>query len=186
MFSLYQAPRPPKQPNVQDFQFYPPRLFELLDKEIYYYRKSIGYRVSHCWTEILHMPENFFWLVFIHTVNFNFLNCEEFIKFKGFMFTYSVNIHLKFKETYTNSRSFYSEDKMNFTPNWVEKLFLSQYCQVNGALFSSGLSCILVNVGSTWPRSWSRCHTSSEGRTAKDWRGRITDRGRSRRERGTT
>lgn len=40
------APRPPKQPNIQDFQFYPPRLFELLDKEIYYYRKSIGYRVS--------------------------------------------------------------------------------------------------------------------------------------------
>lgn len=39
------APRPPKQPSVQDFQFYPPRLFELLDKEIYYYRKSIGYRV---------------------------------------------------------------------------------------------------------------------------------------------
>lgn len=40
-----QAPRPPKQPNVQDFQFFPPRLFELLDKEIYYYRKSIGYKV---------------------------------------------------------------------------------------------------------------------------------------------
>ncbi|KAK3100807.1 hypothetical protein FSP39_025526 [Pinctada imbricata] len=39
------APRPPKQPNVQDFQFFPPRLFELLDKEIYYYRKTIGYRV---------------------------------------------------------------------------------------------------------------------------------------------
>ena len=40
-----QAPRPPKQPNVMDFQFFPPRLFELLDKEIYAYRKSIGYRV---------------------------------------------------------------------------------------------------------------------------------------------
>ncbi|XP_041358454.1 SWI/SNF-related matrix-associated actin-dependent regulator of chromatin subfamily A member 5-like [Gigantopelta aegis] len=39
------APRPPKQPNVQDFQFFPPRLFELLDKEIYFYRKTIGYRV---------------------------------------------------------------------------------------------------------------------------------------------
>ncbi|XP_072171356.1 SWI/SNF-related matrix-associated actin-dependent regulator of chromatin subfamily A member 5-like [Diadema setosum] len=39
------APRPPKQPSVQDFQFFPPRLFELLDKEIYAYRKSIGYRV---------------------------------------------------------------------------------------------------------------------------------------------
>lgn len=39
------APRPPKQPNVQDFQFFPPRLFELLDKEIYYYRKTVGYKV---------------------------------------------------------------------------------------------------------------------------------------------
>jgi len=39
------APRPPKQPNVQDFQFFPPRLFELLDIEIYFYRKSIGYKV---------------------------------------------------------------------------------------------------------------------------------------------
>ena len=38
------APRPPKQPYVQDFQFFPPRLFELLDKEIYAYRKSIGYK----------------------------------------------------------------------------------------------------------------------------------------------
>jgi SWI/SNF-related matrix-associated actin-dependent regulator of chromatin subfamily A member 5 len=36
------APRPPKQPSVQDFQFFPPRLFELLDKEIYYYRKTVG------------------------------------------------------------------------------------------------------------------------------------------------
>lgn len=39
------APRPPKQPSIQEFQFYPPRLFELLDQEIYHYRKSIGYRV---------------------------------------------------------------------------------------------------------------------------------------------
>ena len=39
------APRPPKQPNVQDFQFFPPRLFELLDREIYYYRKTVGYKV---------------------------------------------------------------------------------------------------------------------------------------------
>ncbi|XP_047572232.1 probable global transcription activator SNF2L1 isoform X4 [Lutra lutra] len=39
------APRPPKQPNVQDFQFFPPRLFELLEKEIFYYRKTIGYKV---------------------------------------------------------------------------------------------------------------------------------------------
>ncbi|VDO03593.1 unnamed protein product [Rodentolepis nana] len=34
----HKAPRPPKQPTVQDFQFFPPRLFELLDKEIYAYR----------------------------------------------------------------------------------------------------------------------------------------------------
>lgn len=38
------APRPPKQPVVQDFQFYPPRLFELLDKEIYAFRKSVNYK----------------------------------------------------------------------------------------------------------------------------------------------
>lgn len=39
------APRPPKQPIVQDFQFYPPRLFELLDQEIYYFRKTVNYKV---------------------------------------------------------------------------------------------------------------------------------------------
>ncbi|CAG0902990.1 unnamed protein product [Cyprideis torosa] len=39
------APRPPKQPVVQDFQFFPPRLFELLDKEILHFRKTISYRV---------------------------------------------------------------------------------------------------------------------------------------------
>lgn len=39
------APRPPKQPIVQDFQFFPPRLFELLDQEIYFYRKSLHYKV---------------------------------------------------------------------------------------------------------------------------------------------
>jgi SWI/SNF-related matrix-associated actin-dependent regulator of chromatin subfamily A member 5 len=38
------APRPPKQPVVQDFQFYPSRLFELLEKEIYAFRKSINYK----------------------------------------------------------------------------------------------------------------------------------------------
>lgn len=42
----FQAPRPPKQPNVQDFQFFPPRLFELLEKEILFYRKTIGYKVE--------------------------------------------------------------------------------------------------------------------------------------------
>lgn len=44
--SIAQAPRPPKQPNVQDFQFFPPRLFELLEKEILFYRKTIGYKVQ--------------------------------------------------------------------------------------------------------------------------------------------
>uniref|UniRef100_H2YQX0 SWI/SNF related, matrix associated, actin dependent regulator of chromatin, subfamily a, member 5 n=1 Tax=Ciona savignyi TaxID=51511 RepID=H2YQX0_CIOSA len=39
------APRPPKQPSVQDFQFFPPRLFEFLEKEIFCFRKSIGYKV---------------------------------------------------------------------------------------------------------------------------------------------
>eukprot|EP00118_Oscarella_pearsei_P006560 m.29833 g.29833 ORF g.29833 m.29833 type:complete len:1434 (+) comp31236_c0_seq3:78-4379(+) len=38
------APRP-KQPSVQDFQFFPPRLFELLEREIFAYRKAIGYKV---------------------------------------------------------------------------------------------------------------------------------------------
>merc|ERR1719323_1110587 len=41
----HKAPRPPKQPIVQDFQFFPPRLFELLDAEIYHFRQSVGYRV---------------------------------------------------------------------------------------------------------------------------------------------
>merc|ERR1712113_1171249 len=41
----HKAPRPPKQPIVQDFQFFPGRLFELLDQEIYHYRQSVGYKV---------------------------------------------------------------------------------------------------------------------------------------------
>merc|ERR1719422_904338 len=41
----HKAPRPPKQPIVQDFQFFPPRLFELLDQEIYHYRNMVGYKV---------------------------------------------------------------------------------------------------------------------------------------------
>lgn len=44
-FFSFQAPRPPRQPIVQDFQFFPPRLFELLDQEIYFYRKTLGYKV---------------------------------------------------------------------------------------------------------------------------------------------
>ncbi len=41
----HKAPRPPKQPIVQDFQFFPGRLFELLDQEIYHYRKAVSYKV---------------------------------------------------------------------------------------------------------------------------------------------
>lgn len=41
----HKAPRPPKQPIVQDFQFFPARLFELLDQEIYHYRKVVSYKV---------------------------------------------------------------------------------------------------------------------------------------------
>ncbi|KAJ1679398.1 chromatin remodeling complex Adenosinetriphosphatase, partial [Spiromyces aspiralis] len=39
------APRPPKQIQIHDFQFYDPRLHELLDKEVLAYRKSIGYKL---------------------------------------------------------------------------------------------------------------------------------------------
>lgn len=39
------APRP-KQPAVFDFQFYPPRLMELLERETYHYRKTIGYKAE--------------------------------------------------------------------------------------------------------------------------------------------
>ena len=38
------APRPPKQINVQDHQFYPPELRELHDKETLYFRKEQGYK----------------------------------------------------------------------------------------------------------------------------------------------
>lgn len=38
------APKPPKQINIQDHQFYPPQLKELHDKETLYFRKEIGYK----------------------------------------------------------------------------------------------------------------------------------------------
>uniref|UniRef100_A0A1I7YKB3 SANT domain-containing protein n=1 Tax=Steinernema glaseri TaxID=37863 RepID=A0A1I7YKB3_9BILA len=38
------APRPPKQPVVHDFQFFPKRLYELLDRETYVHRRNIGYK----------------------------------------------------------------------------------------------------------------------------------------------
>ncbi|CAI5446142.1 unnamed protein product [Caenorhabditis angaria] len=41
----YRAPRP-KLPQVHDFHFYPKRLMELMDKEIYHFRKTIGYSVG--------------------------------------------------------------------------------------------------------------------------------------------
>ncbi|KAI3379574.1 hypothetical protein SNEBB_007410 [Seison nebaliae] len=37
--------KPPKQPNIYDHQFYPVRLLELLEKEIYAYRKANRYKV---------------------------------------------------------------------------------------------------------------------------------------------
>ncbi|KAF9582637.1 hypothetical protein BGW38_010946 [Lunasporangiospora selenospora] len=40
------APRPPKQVSVNDFQFYPPRLTELQEREVLFYRKTIGYRAQ--------------------------------------------------------------------------------------------------------------------------------------------
>lgn len=39
------APRAPKQVPVHDYQFYPPRLRDLQDRETAYYRKEIGYKV---------------------------------------------------------------------------------------------------------------------------------------------
>ncbi|KAH8175731.1 SLIDE domain-containing protein [Sarocladium implicatum] len=39
------APRAPKQVPVHDFQFYPPRLRDLQERETAYYRKEIGYKV---------------------------------------------------------------------------------------------------------------------------------------------
>ncbi|KAF2973522.1 hypothetical protein GQX73_g196 [Xylaria multiplex] len=39
------APRAPKQIPVHDYQFYPPRLRELQDRETAFYRKEIGYKV---------------------------------------------------------------------------------------------------------------------------------------------
>ncbi|QSL67055.1 hypothetical protein MERGE_001442 [Pneumocystis wakefieldiae] len=39
------APRPPKQINIQDHQFFPQRLIDLQDRETAYFRKEIGYKV---------------------------------------------------------------------------------------------------------------------------------------------
>jgi SWI/SNF-related matrix-associated actin-dependent regulator of chromatin subfamily A member 5 len=39
------APRAPKQIHVHDWQFYPPRLRDLQDRETAFYRKEIGYKV---------------------------------------------------------------------------------------------------------------------------------------------
>lgn len=40
-----QAPRAPKQVNIQDHQFYPQRLIDIQEKETSYYRKQLGYKV---------------------------------------------------------------------------------------------------------------------------------------------
>ncbi|XP_037034435.1 chromatin-remodeling complex ATPase chain Iswi-like [Bradysia coprophila] len=39
------APKPPKQPNVADYQFYPRRLFDILEQEIRCYRNAMLYTV---------------------------------------------------------------------------------------------------------------------------------------------
>jgi len=39
------APRPPRQPDVRDYQFFPPDLFELLDREVQIFRKQVNYKV---------------------------------------------------------------------------------------------------------------------------------------------
>ena len=39
------APRAPKQVQAHDYQFYPPRLRDLYDRETAWYRKEIGYKV---------------------------------------------------------------------------------------------------------------------------------------------
>jgi SWI/SNF-related matrix-associated actin-dependent regulator of chromatin subfamily A member 5 len=39
------APRAPKQVQAHDFQFYPPKLRDLYDRETAYYRKEIGYKI---------------------------------------------------------------------------------------------------------------------------------------------
>jgi len=38
------APKPKGLPQIYDFQFYPKRLYELIDKEIYAHRKAVNYR----------------------------------------------------------------------------------------------------------------------------------------------
>ncbi|CAG8704829.1 16185_t:CDS:10 [Acaulospora morrowiae] len=40
------TPRAPKQITINEFQFYPPRLIELLKKEMYYQQKLAGYKVA--------------------------------------------------------------------------------------------------------------------------------------------
>jgi SWI/SNF-related matrix-associated actin-dependent regulator of chromatin subfamily A member 5 len=39
------APKPPKQINIHDWQFYPPQLHELQEKEQAYFNKELGYKV---------------------------------------------------------------------------------------------------------------------------------------------
>ena len=62
----HKAPRPPKQPIVQDFQFFPTRLFELLDQEIFHFRKTVNYKVSKQTTKDLNSK----YLYILHYVKF--------------------------------------------------------------------------------------------------------------------
>lgn len=40
----HKPPKPKNLPQVSKFQFFPARLYELIDKEVYFHQQSIGYR----------------------------------------------------------------------------------------------------------------------------------------------
>ena len=48
-----QAPRPPKLPRVEPYQFYPQELLALLEQEVHSYQRLQGYKASAgldwCW-----------------------------------------------------------------------------------------------------------------------------------------
>jgi len=41
------APKLPRLPQIQDFQFFPPELHQIFEKEILYHKKATGYRPTH-------------------------------------------------------------------------------------------------------------------------------------------
>ncbi len=46
------APKPKGLPQIQDFQFYPKRLHELIEREIYAHRKAVNYKVRGTYTGV--------------------------------------------------------------------------------------------------------------------------------------